>query len=312
MLAHRGPHVASIATAIRFRLPRCVLFDADGTLLNSLPAHVEFCRTLNDERALGLACPPRPTSRRRAKSPARRWRNSSCNAGFPDDVVPACVAEYEARFAAECPVVPYDGVDTLLRRVRDEIGAAAIVTSNTAVNVRRGLGPNLGADLEIFGIDNGPTTKREAIALALDRLGVAAPDDATYVGDTRSDFEAATACGLRFVGVDYVGARLAADVDELRQAQQRSRERTLGSSRRSRPRRTRVRRAVRAPLRAPTRANRARLDPTSLRSILANQLCDASHGDCERTPRQSYRTSRAPSAGFLSEEVAHADYTTHV
>ena len=120
-------------------------------------------------------------------------------------------------------MVPYYGVDTLLRRVRDEIGAAAIVTSNTAVNVRRGLGPNLGADLEIFGIDNGPTTKREAIALALDRLGVAAPDDATYVGDTRSDFAAATACGLRFVGVDYgfealrgaVDAPVAADVDEL-------------------------------------------------------------------------------------------------
>ena len=49
--------LASLSTAIRFRLPRCVLFDADGTLLNSLPAHVEFCRTLNDERGLGLALP---------------------------------------------------------------------------------------------------------------------------------------------------------------------------------------------------------------------------------------------------------------
>ena len=215
--------VASIATAIRFRLPRCVLFDADGTLLNSLPAHVDFCRTLNDERGLGLALPLSSdlvASRKITGAPMAQF---FLNAGFPDDVVPACVAEYEARFAAECPVLPYDGVDTLLRRVRDEIGAAAIVTSNTAVNVRRGLGPNLGADLEIFGIDNGPTTKREAIALALDRLGVAAPDDATYVGDTRSDFEAATACGLRFVGVDYgfealrgaVDAPVAADVDEL-------------------------------------------------------------------------------------------------
>ena len=215
--------LASLSTAIRFRLPRCVLFDADGTLLNSLPAHVEFCRTLNDERGLGLALPLSSdlvASRKITGAPMAQF---FLNAGFPDDVVPACVAEYEARFAAECPVVPYDGVDTLLRRVRDEIGAAAIVTSNTAVNVRRGLGPNLGADLEIFGIDNGPTTKREAIALALDRLGVAAPDDATYVGDTRSDFEAATACGLRFVGVDYgfealrgaVDAPVAADVDEL-------------------------------------------------------------------------------------------------
>ena len=44
--------LASLSTALRFRLPRCVLFDADGTLLNSLPAHIEFCRTLNDERAL--------------------------------------------------------------------------------------------------------------------------------------------------------------------------------------------------------------------------------------------------------------------
>ena len=215
--------LASLSTALRFRLPRAVLFDADGTLLNSLPAHVEFCRTLNDERALGLALPASSDLAASRKITGAPMAQFFLNAGFPDDVVPACVAEYEARFAAECPVVPYDGVDTLLRRVRDEIGAAAIVTSNTAVNVRRGLGPNLGADLEIFGIDNGPTTKREAIALALDRLGVAAPDDATYVGDTRSDFAAATACGLRFVGVDYgfealrgaVDAPVAADVDEL-------------------------------------------------------------------------------------------------
>ena len=64
--------------------------------------------------------------------------------------------------------------------------------------------------------------KEKSKARAWDRA-VAAPDDATYVGDTRSDFEAATACGLRFVGVDYgfealrgaVDAPVAADVDEL-------------------------------------------------------------------------------------------------
>ena len=94
--------------------------------------------------------------------------------------------------------------------------------SNTRENVCRGLGDLAELLADIQGIDTGPPRKAEAIALAIDRLGVA-PDAATYVGDTRSDFEAATSCGLRFVGVDYgfealrgaIDAPVAASVDEL-------------------------------------------------------------------------------------------------
>ena len=37
--------------------PVAIVFDADGTLLDSLPPHVAFCRAMNDKYACGLSLP---------------------------------------------------------------------------------------------------------------------------------------------------------------------------------------------------------------------------------------------------------------
>lgn len=180
-----------------------ILFDADGTLLNSLPPHVAFCRMLNDERELGLQL-PEPTDvagcRRIAAAPMANFFRA---AGFPEATIQQCVVEYESRFATECPVVPFAGVDALLARLAGADVRCAVVSSNTAANVRAGLGPALSARLEfIDGIDNAPADKTDAIASALARLAVE-PAAAVYVGDTRKDCVKANAAGVPFLGVDY-------------------------------------------------------------------------------------------------------------
>jgi hypothetical protein len=43
----------------RLARPQALLFDADGTLLDSLPPHISFCQTMNDELGLGLQLPNR-------------------------------------------------------------------------------------------------------------------------------------------------------------------------------------------------------------------------------------------------------------
>ena len=101
-----------------------------------------------------------------------------------------------------CAVRPFAGVDSMLRSLTDLV-PCAIVSSNTAANVRSGLGPELCACFAfIDGIDNASADKAEAIAAALRRLDLA-PGAACYVGDTRKDCVKAREAGVRFVGVDY-------------------------------------------------------------------------------------------------------------
>ena len=182
---------------------RTVLFDADGTLLDSLPPHIDFLRTLNDELGTGLELPQRgdvDACRRIAAAP---MANFFREAGFPDSAIEHLVANYESRFARECPVFPFPGVEQLIGQLTDEGVACAIVSSNTAVNVQYGLGPALCARLQlIMGIDNGPADKANAISAALSQMG-ADPASTAYVGDTRKDAMKAAEAGVRFVGVSY-------------------------------------------------------------------------------------------------------------
>ena len=182
---------------------RTILFDADGTLLDSLPPHINFCHTLNKELGLRLSLPLADdvdACRQIAAAPMEAFFRA---AGFPEAVIAESVAAYEQRFAVECPVAPFVGVDALLSRLIASGARCAIISSNTAFNVRKGLGSELSARFEfVDGIDNAPDDKADAIRDALAKLGVEA-DTAVYVGDTRKDCVKATEAGVPFVGVDY-------------------------------------------------------------------------------------------------------------
>lgn len=198
--------VTGLASASAPVVTRAILFDADGTLLASLPAHVTFCQTMADELGLNLDLPS-PTdliaSRKIAAAP---MDNFFRQAGFPEAVIKECVEAYEKRFASECPVLPYEGINSMLRTLATwpEV-SCGIVSSNTAANVRHALGAELCECFDfIDGIDNAPSDKSDAIAAALKRLAdLNGPLEAVYIGDTEKDWLKSSAVGLPFIGVDY-------------------------------------------------------------------------------------------------------------
>ena len=165
--------------------------------------HVDFCHTMNAELMLGLSLPDRDdlsACRRIAAAPMLEFFRQ---AGFPETSLQTCVEAYESRFALECPVAMFDGVNEMITDLCDAGVTCAVVSSNTAENVRAGLGEAVSSRFAfIDGINNAPSDKAESIAAALVKLGIAATE-AVYVGDTIKDYVKATEVGVPFVGVDY-------------------------------------------------------------------------------------------------------------
>lgn len=65
-----------------------VIFDNDGTLADSFPPHVAFCRAMNESLGLGLQLPSLddlPGCRSLAAAPMSEFM---LKAGFPDSALP--------------------------------------------------------------------------------------------------------------------------------------------------------------------------------------------------------------------------------
>jgi len=179
---------------------KAVIFDADGTLLDSLPPHVDFCHAMNAKLGLGLdSLPDRNSGRGIAAAPMDAFLRK---AGFPEDSIEECVAQYESSFRVEHPVKTFEGTEDLIASLREGNLKLAIVTSNTSANVRASLGDIEYSFEFIIGIDNGPISKTDSIARALERLGIDA-SEAVYVGDTLKDHDCAQANGVSFIGANY-------------------------------------------------------------------------------------------------------------
>ena len=207
--------------------PSAIIFDADGTLIDSLAPHVEFCRSLAARHPeLGVVIPPATElteCRALAAAPMARFLERAGFGAADSPFVAALVAEYDANFGTDFPTPPFAGIASLLATLGELRGAGlslAVVSSNTSANVLRGLAQGeeraseegegegessggLSSYFEfVWGIDNAHREKRTSVADALRRLDVP-PSRCLYVGDTQKDCACAAANGVRFVGVTY-------------------------------------------------------------------------------------------------------------
>lgn len=188
-------------------LMRCVLFDLDGTLLDTLrdlgesvnlvlrqrgfPEHpIDAYRFLVGDGATMLVTRALPASRR------------------DEATVAACLKDYRVAYAKHWNVHtrPYDGVPELLDALAARGLALAILSNKPHAMTRRCVEGYLARwrFAAVLGQRDDVARKPDpAGALEAARLADVDPAHVLYVGDTATDMETANAAGMFAVGVTW-------------------------------------------------------------------------------------------------------------
>ena len=175
---------------------RAILFDLDGTLLDSFQSHLEIYQSTLARFGVALTA----ADFRRHYSPS--WTEFYRAVGLAPEHWDAASVHWLREAAGHQPR-PFPGVADTLSRLRERF-LLGLVTAGSRVRVR--------ADLERGGIAEcfqvvvaaddvrQPKPAPEGLLTALRALGIAA-HQALYVGDTEPDYVFARAANVDFVGV---------------------------------------------------------------------------------------------------------------
>ena len=197
-------------TAIGF--PKLVLFDLDGTLLDSAP---DMLATVNRMRAARGQGPMALAGLRPHVSKGSRAMSAAAFPELAGEVPAEMIREFLDIYEQELGrnSAPFEGVEALLAAIEDSGARWGIVTNKPEYLARQVL-PQLGWDARsaiLIGGDTLPQRKPHPLPLlhSAQQLGVAI-DDCVYVGDDQRDIDAARAAGMRSV-VALWGYRVDAD-----------------------------------------------------------------------------------------------------
>jgi phosphoglycolate phosphatase len=182
---------------------RLVLFDLDGTLVDSAPGIWSSVRAAAGE--LGL---PEPTTAQLTAMIGPPLQDGFATAlGLPPELVPLAVDAYRAHYAAGAllDVTVYPGIPDLLDELRARDAVLAVATSKPEVFAVRvleatGLLPRF-ASVHGATLDGSVRHKDEVVAAAL-----AAHPTGTHpvlVGDRAQDVRGAAAHGLPCIGAGW-------------------------------------------------------------------------------------------------------------
>ena len=181
--------------------PRLVLFDLDGTLLDSAPDMLATVNRMRATRGQG----PMPLSELRPH--VSRGSRAMSAAAFPElggDVSPEMIREFLSIYEEELGrnSVLFDGVAELLEAIEAD-GARWGIITNKPEYLAKQIMPQLGWESRsaiMLGGDTLAQRKPHPLPLlhAAEVLGQSI-DDCVYVGDDQRDIDAARSAGMRSV-----------------------------------------------------------------------------------------------------------------
>lgn len=192
--------------------PPAVLFDLDGTLLDSAPDFVATCTALLAER--GRA----PVDAQRLRPVVSKGARAMLSVAFPeldaaarDALVPGFLKDYEARIGQHARL--FEGVPAMLDAL-DAAGTVWGIVTNKPEYLARLILPQQGWQQRCAVLVGGDTLAERKphplpLLYAAQALAVAAPD-CVYVGDDERDIQAARAAGMPSVAALW-GYRLDED-----------------------------------------------------------------------------------------------------
>jgi len=175
---------------------RAVLFDFDGTLLDSFAAHWEVYQVMFAKFNIRI------TKDEFIRHFSPDWYHTYQAVGLPRESWAAADAFWLEEATKHEPGL-FPGVKDVLLQLRPHY-SLGLVTSGTKSRVLRDLGKTALAghfQVIVTGDDvQRPKPSPEGLERALQTLG-ARPDQALYVGDTPADYEMSRNASVRFCGV---------------------------------------------------------------------------------------------------------------
>ena len=194
------------------RFPRAVLFDLDGTLLDSAPDMLATVNAMLSER--GLPCITLAQLRPVVSKGSRAMLAvafAHLDAAAREALVPEFLKRYEALLGTQAQL--FDGVEVMLQRL-EQAGCVWGIVTNKPEYLAQLILPQLGWQQRCAVLIGGDTLAERKphplpLLVAADRIGVAATQ-CVYVGDDERDILAARAAGMPSVAALW-GYRLGDD-----------------------------------------------------------------------------------------------------
>lgn len=193
-------------TTAHFPCVRAVLFDLDGTLIDSAPDLAAAADAMRTER--GLPSLPYENYRRVAGTGARGLLSIAFGMATDDPQFPHFREEFFTRYEARIDTSSrfFDGITQLITSLQQQSLAWGIVTNKTSRFTRllSQRMPLLGSAGTLVSGDSTPYAKPhpQPLLTAAAQLGHA-PHECIYVGDDPRDIEAGRAAGMPTVAALY-------------------------------------------------------------------------------------------------------------
>ena len=176
--------------------PSLVIFDLDGTLVDSFPW---FLRTINDVA-------DRFGFRRVGEDEIEPLRHMGSRAILKSLNVPLWklprIGNHMRGMKAAADIPLFAGTETMLRALKDGGIRLALVSSDNEANARRQLGAENAALFSDFGCGASIFGKAAKFRRVIRRAGIA-PGQALAIGDETRDIEAARAAGIACAAVTW-------------------------------------------------------------------------------------------------------------